>query len=172
MLNPHPVHVVMLFAISVIAACTRAPVQEVEWPDDLPPIDYYEQLYERDENNRAVQSRENYLVWVVRFYKGWDLYQDGWDTMTRDILLAIDDDARKDRVRRKLAALGKLISGEWAKESDNRRIRSRELSIWGQALLKSINHEQQEELVDRVASDVNALLTHELDQTDINLQRY
>lgn len=165
----------LLFGIlltTLTASCVRAPVERVEWPDDLPPVDHYQQVYERDAQNQAVQPREEYLIWVVRFYKGWKLYQDGWQTTTRDVLYAVEDAARKERMRTKLARLGQLISAEWAKKSADRRIRSRELSIWGQVLLKAMNRNEEEKLIDQVTRDVNALLAGRLDPADINLERY
>lgn len=159
--------------LSVLAvSCTRTPVEDVTWFDDLPPLDYYERIYAQDEENQAVQTRKEYLKWVVRFYKGWELYQDGWHITTRDVLRGTPEGAAKDRLERKLARLGKLISGEWAKNSDNRRIRSRELSIWGQALLKAINRQREEALVDQLTRDVDALLKDDLDPFEINLKRY
>jgi len=154
------------------ASCARAPVERVAWPSGLPPIDHYESVYAEDESNQAVQSRDDYLRWVVRFYKGWRLYQDGWESTTRDVLYGVESKTERKRMKRKMATLGRLISSEWAKNSDNRRIRSRELSIWGQALLKSMNRGAEEELIDQVTRDVNALLSERLEPSDINLERY
>lgn len=163
----------LILVISILCvACARLYVKPVEWPDDLPPMDYYENAYEQDPRNRALQSRDKYLTWVRRFYMGWDLYQDGWLATTRDILLGIEDEAARQRVEEKLFQLGKLLSAEWAKDSPERAVRTRELSIWGQALLKSLDHQRQEKLVDHVTRDVNALLGGSLDRTDINLKRY
>jgi hypothetical protein len=163
----------ILIALSVLsAACAMAPYKAVKWPGNLPPMDYYENMYDRDRVNQKLQSRKSYLKWVVRFYEGWDLYQDGWHNTTRDILLGIENPSVRRRVKSKLARLGKLMSAEWAKEKPGRVIQSRELSIWGQALLKAVNNNQEEEFVDRVARDVNALLAGEMDRTDIALSRY
>lgn len=161
----------MLFTV-LCAACVRAPVDRLAWPEDLPPLNYYEREYQRDQSNQSVQSKEDYLKWVRRFYRGWNLYPDGWNDTTRDILLGVEDDNVRERLRKKLAHLGKLISAEWAKSADDRAIRSRELSVWGQALLKAVNANEEERLVDRVTGDVNALLSRRLDPTDVSLKRY
>lgn len=161
----------LLIATAAVQSCVRAPVERVEWPDDLPPIEHYERIYEQDAGNQAVQSRAEYLQWVVRFYKGWKLYQDGWQMTSQDILHNMESGPVKDRVEAKLARLGRLISGEWAKHTDQRRIRSRELSIWGQALVDSMGGDE-EQLIDRVTSDVRSLLSKDLDPVEINLQRY
>jgi hypothetical protein len=161
-----------LLTVIVTASCVRAPVERVEWPEDLPPIDYYERVYASDPENQAVQSREEYFKWVVRFYRGWKLYQDGWDATTRDLLHGIEDGASRERMRRKMARLGRIVSGEWAKSAGNRRIRSRELSVWGQALLKSLNNGEEEKLIDRVTRDATSLLEGSLDPIDIQLRRY
>lgn len=162
----------MMMMMAVAVSCVRAPVEPVEWPEDLPPLDHYERIYDRDGENQAVQSREDYLKWVVRFYEGWDLHQDGWHATTRDVLHGIDDGADKKRLRDKMAHLGKVISGEWAKNSGSRRIRSRQLSIWGQALLTSMNRGKEENLVDQVTRDVNSLLAGDLRPSQIKLERY
>lgn len=161
----------MLLAL-VAASCARAPVQPVEWPEDLPPIGHYHQIYDQDEENQAAQSRTKYLEWVVRFYNGWKLHQDGWHATTRDVLHGIEDGADKQRLRRKMAHLGRMISGEWAKNSRSRRIRSQQLSVWGQALLDSIERGDEETLIDQVTHDVEALLSGDLDPTEITLARY
>lgn len=161
----------MLLAL-VAASCARAPVQPVEWPHDLPPISHYHQIYDQDEENQAVQSRKEYLEWVVRFYNGWELHQDGWRATTRDVLHGIEDGAGKQRLRTKMAHLGRMISGEWAKNSRSRRIRSQQLSVWGQALLDSIERGNEEMLIDQVTRDVEALLSGDLDPTEITLARY
>lgn len=162
---------VLLIAI-LGAACVRAPVDRIEWPDDIPELEYYEQLYNQDLENQAVQSKKEYLMWVLRFYQGWKLHQDGWHSTTRDILNGIEDGPRKSRLRSKLARLGKLISGEWAKDSDSRRIRSRELSIWGQALLSYMDRGEEELFVDRVTRDVEALRAEKLEPQEVHLNRY
>lgn len=161
-----------LLIVILTAACVRAPVDRIAWPDDIPDLEYYERLYDQDLENQAVQSREKYLRWVVRFYQGWKLHQDGWHRTTRDVLHAIEDGPRKDRLRVKMARLGQLISGEWAKNSESRRIRSRELSIWGQALLGYLDRGEEELFVDRVTRDVKALQAEKLDPQEIRLNRY
>lgn len=171
-MKKHSLPAALILMVITMASCIRTPVDRVSWPEDLPPISHYEQVYAQDDANQAVQSREKYLEWVVRFYKGWKLYQDGWQATTRDVLYAMDEGARKARVERKLAELGMLISAEWAKNSEDRSIRSRELSIWGQALLKAMNQGAEEILIDQITRDVNALLSDNLNPADINLQRY
>lgn len=156
----------------VCAACARMQARKVEWPGDLPPIAYYKQAYHEDKTNQAVQSEHTYLAWVIRFYKGWKLYQDGWEATSRDIVAGVDDKNKKKRLEVKLAHLGKLISAEWAKKSEDRVIRSRELSIWGQALVKALDRGEEETLVDQTTRDVNALLARRLDPRDITLERY
>lgn len=172
MTSRQPLFVAILIFSMLCVSCISAPFKSPEWPKYLPSLRYYESVYAEDENNRAVQTKEEYLKWVIRFYEGWNLYQDGWKRTSRDILLSVDDADKKNTLRSKLAHLGKLISGEWAKNSYDRTIRSRELSIWAQALLKSINRNKEAQLIDRVTRDVNALRAHELDRLDISVKRY
>ncbi len=167
----HPFVSVALLSL-ICVACIRMPARLVEWPGDLPPISYYRHMYRQDKTNQAVESEQQYLAWVIRFYKGWKLYQDGWQATARDIVAGVNDPDSKKRIETKLAHLGKLISAEWAKKSEKRVIRSRELSIWGQALVKALDRGEEESLVDQTTRDVNALLAGQLDPRDITLQRY
>lgn len=161
-----------VMVMALLASCARTPPQHENWPQGLPPVDHYASLYRQDDANQAVQSRENYLQWVVRFYEGWKLYQDGWNQTTHDVLYGVADDERRQRLAQKMARLGKLLSGEWAKNSSGRRIRSRELSIWGEALLASMKRGDEEKLIDAVTHDAQALLAGRLESTDIMLKRY
>lgn len=154
------------------AACVSMQARTVEWPAGLPPIAYYKQAYRQDKSNQTVQTEHTYLAWVIRFYKGWKLYQDGWQATTRDIIAGVHDAHEKKRLKAKLDHLGKLISAEWAKKSEERVIRSRELSIWGQALVKALDRGEEETLVDQTTRDVIALLAKRLDPQDITLERY
>jgi len=167
-----PLTVAVLLTTMLVAACGRAPVQDIDWPDELPSLRHYQEAYARDRDNQETQPQSDYLKWVLRFYRGWDLYPDGWQSTSRDILFGVDAPAQKKRLEAKLAELGRLISTEWAKNSPNRAIRSRELSIWGQALLKSVNKDEEEHLVDQITDDVKALLSERIDPVDINLKRY
>lgn len=161
-----------VLTVLLCAACARTPIDQADWPEELPPVHYYQGVYEQDHGNREAQSLESYLKWVRRFYEGWDMYPDGWLSTSRDILGGVEEAHKRSRLEAKLADLGKLISAEWAKSSEKRTIRSRELSVWGQALLKSVNNDDEEHLVDRVTADVNALLSGQLDPTDVDLKRY
>jgi len=163
---------VPLLAALLGSACVQAPVDTGAWPNSLPPFSHYQEVYAQDPDNQEIQSKDEYLNWVIRFYQGSTLYPDGWHSISRDILENVDDPAKKKRVERKLAALGKRISAEWAKDADSRVIRSRELSIWGQAILKSVNNDEEEKLIDQVSADVEALFAGRLDPVDINLKRY
>lgn len=161
-----------LLTALLCAACARTPVDRADWPEELPPIRYYQRVHEQDQGNREAQSLESYLKWVRRFYHGWELYPDGWLSTTRDILGGVEVADKRRRLEAKLTDLGRLISAEWAKSFGHRTIRSRELSVWGQALLRSVNNDEEEHLVDRITVDVNALLSGQLDPTNVTLQRY
>jgi hypothetical protein len=167
-----PVLLVLVIASAMVSSCVRAPVKPIEWPVDVPPLSYYEKIYEQDEDNREIQPKDKYLTWVIRFYKGWKLYEHGWHSTTQNILYSVEDASKKARMETKLSHLGKLISAEWAKDSPDRLIRSRELSIWGQALLASIDQKNEESLVDLVTRDVTCLLTGKLEPDRIALNRY
>lgn len=155
-----------------IVSCVRTPTTHENWPQSLPPLSYFLDIYEADEVNQAVQSQNNYLLWVKRFYQGSKLYSDGWESITQDLLLNIEDPGELTVVRYKMDHLGKLISGEWSKISTKRSIYSRDLSIWGQALLESIERQDEEKLIDQVTQDVEAMLAGDIKPKTISIKRY
>ena len=95
-----------------------------------------------------------------------------WTKMTDELLAQIDDPAEAQEIRLKMDRIGRLVSSEWAKKSDARRIYLRQVSIWGNALLESLDRDQALELVTQVDRDVDDLLAHKIKPAIITAERY
>ena len=161
-----------ILLISVISGCATNKIQDPNWPNELPPRAYFLDQYQQDLTNQKTQNQEEYLTWIVRFYKGSDLYPNGWNNITQDIVLKLKSAPTADNIKVKLNLLGLLISEEWAKNNKTRMISSYHVSVWGNALLKSLEQSETLELIDRVASDVDDLLARKIPAEIIVADRY
>lgn len=163
----------LLMLVSSLFACTTQKLARDEnWPETMPPRAFFVQTYEADEINRRIQTEQEYMTWIVRFYNGWELYGRGWTKMSNELLAQIDDPAEVDTIKYKIDRIGRLVSAEWAKKSDTRTIYLRHVSIWGNALLESLDRDQALELVIKVNQDVDDLLAHKIKPAVITAERY
>ena len=77
------------------ASCSTTRQQaHSDWPASLPERSHYVALYDMDKENQAVQSRDDYLRWVKRFYRGWALSPYSWDWMVKN---ALEQASSKDK---------------------------------------------------------------------------
>lgn len=166
-------HCVLLLSLLLwgCANPTRDNLSNNTWPSDIPEKSYYQTLYSSDSYNQQTQTEDDYLTWIVRFYKGWAGFTRGWLDASDELTASVDQ-SRQQVVSDKLAALGKEVSGEWAKKSDQRLIYTKTLSIWGNALSESIYQERVEPVVDMITADVNLMMSKQLQAEAITLQRY
>ena len=102
---------IFLLLSASLTGCMSTPPTAQTWPATIPPIEHYEALYENDQANQRVQSRQEYLTWIVRCYEGWELSRRGWQQITQSVIEAVESEADKQAVRRIMASLGKKISG-------------------------------------------------------------
>ncbi|MBD9356289.1 hypothetical protein [Methylomonas albis] len=116
------IRILAIFIIMVLPACGILIAKDPAWSDDLPKYAYFFNEYQRDSINTNVQTLEQYLTWVQRFYNGWELYPSGWNSIKQDLLLRINDPALAGEVNNKMDDLGLSISSEWAKNNDTRVI--------------------------------------------------
>ncbi|MFC3116372.1 hypothetical protein [Cellvibrio fontiphilus] len=158
-------------ALTLFACSTHRSAQD-SWPEDMPSRAYFVKVYEADKVNKEIQNQDEYLTWILRFYNGWELYRRGWIKMTDELVAQIDDPEQVQEVRHKIDRIGRLVSGEWAKKSDTRTIYLRHVSIWGNALLESLDRDQALPLIDRVNQDVDDLLAHKIQPDVITADRY
>ena len=161
-----------LLSLALLTGCAVTPPDEMGWPANIPPQNYYNEIYNADDRNQQIQSRGEYLNWVIRFYEGWALFEEGWNWTTQRVLDSLEEPEEHARVQDKLYGLGARISAEWSKDSANRHVFTRTISAWGQALLESINRDEEEQLLDRVSADLEALFAGGLDSRDIVYERY
>ena len=166
----------LLILISGLFACTtqskKIAQQADVWPKDIPSRAYFLKVYDADDGNKKIQTQEEYLTWIVRFYNGWELYRRGWTKMTNELIDQIEDPQQAKEIRVKIDRIGRLVSAEWAKKSDTRTIYTRHVSVWGNALLESLDRNEALPLVNRVNKDVSDLLAHRINADVITAERY
>src|SRR5688572_19748648 len=83
----------LLILVSSLFACSSTKVarQADAWPKAMPSRAYFLRVYEADDTNKKIQTQEEYLTWIVRFYSGWELYRRGWIKMTDELVAQVDD---------------------------------------------------------------------------------
>jgi hypothetical protein len=160
-----------LLSLLILSACSTIDLAN-DWPDNIPPRSYYVDYYKRDAKHQKIVSEQEYLIWIHRFYFGWELYRRGWLQATDELVATIYKLEAKNDAREKALLIGKLVSAEWAKESNHRVINTRHLSIWGNSLTESIIRGEQLKTLDEILTDVNDLLAGKLKPADIKIDRY
>ena len=141
------------------------------WSDDIPARQYFIDHY-RAGAFAEVQSESDYLLWVQRFYLGWELYGRGWLKATEELAQTLSPGKERELAREKALAIGHLVSAEWAKNTRYRVINTRHLNIWGNALNKSVVKKEQLFVLDKILLDVNTLLQRTLAPQEIAYSRY
>jgi len=164
---------VIMFAL-VLSACQTLDSKN-NWPSDVPDRRIFVTAYQNqigevvDDGDIAL---EKHLVWVKRFYQGSIIYPIGWNRMTEMVLDSLDESHNFPDAEQRIAALGKRICIEWAQDNRIAKIRSSNIAVWGAALRKSVNNNQQKAFIELVEKDVEALIAGELDSKQINQDRY
>jgi len=162
----------IFLCFAFLTACATQPPQEANWPADIPSREFFISHYEADLENKAGQDVDEYLMWVIRFYNGWELYRNGWSKVTEDSLYGVTDPALVQEIRSKMGLIGEGIACEWAKNKKDRRILTRHIVVWGNALVESIKRDQELPLINRVLADVNNLLLNHVALDDVKAERY
>lgn len=164
---------ISLILLALLASgCTTVSQQKADWRQNWPERSYYEAQYAADVANQAAQSRDDYIKWVKRYYKGFAFYPEGWDWLTEAVLKEIEDYPQRLRLKDKMYSIGERISAEWAKSSDHRQINSKNLLVWADAVKRSVIAGEEELLADKISVDVDALLAGTLKTSDVRLTRY
>ena len=157
----------------LLSACATHAPKEAEWPTDMPTRSYFVDYFASDiENQKSSQDLDEYLMWVVRFYKGWELYHNGWLRVTDSAVLGAKNPQMAAEVKTKMDAVGKVVSAEWAKNKNSNRILTRHVAVWGNALLEAIRRDQEVALIDRVLADATALVNNQIDLASVKPERY
>src|SRR5688500_5857212 len=103
-----------LMLMALLASCaSRSP--EPAWPEGMPPRAQFSAEWQRSGPNQELQSEEEYLLWVTRFYTGYNAVP-GWLAMTRQVLPRVPD-AEREAISARLFELGGRIGAEWAKDN-------------------------------------------------------
>ena len=106
---------------------------------------HFHAAYERDQQNAARQSFDEYWYWVHVFFISGGAGVPGWFAQIEDLLRNIVDEAQRDLFQARLEQLGIIIASEWAKHARTRRIYSTRwqgrpnLQEWGRRLQAAAN---------------------------------
>lgn len=163
--------VVLMFAIVTSCSSNSSKIARI-WPADMPPREVFVAGYEADLDNKSGQDLDEYLLWVERFYEGWELYHNGWVKVTADSLHGVKDPVRAAEIKAKMDLIGITVASEWAKSKKDRRVLTRHVVVWGNALIESIKRDQELPLINRVLADVNGLLINKISLEEIKAERY
>lgn len=165
---------VVILSLLFLTACANHVPKEDQWPSDMPSRAFFVSAYESDVDNKKNQELDEYLLWVLRFYKGWELYRNGWTQVTSDSLIGVKNPQHAHEIRTKMDLIGSGIASEWAKSKSTRRVLTRHVVVWGNALIESIKRGEPEEitLINRVLSDLNGLLEKNIDLDEVKADRY
>ena len=160
---------ILLALVVLLAACAgRAP--EPPWPLGIPSSSQFSVEWQASPGNQALQSEDEYLQWVARFYEGFGAVS-GWLDMTRQVLERVPQPERA-YISARLFELGARIGAEWAKDNSLRRVNTRSAAVWRDALLEALAHGELNTYLDRLSVDVDALLGGALDDDAIRFERY
>jgi len=160
---------VLLLSVLLSACAQRSDL--LAWPAHLPHKAHFLRLYAADIPNQALQTQEQYLEWVVRFYEGSEFMALGWNAIVESVL--VDLPAQEHAaLSRQLKALGQAISGEWAKDNQVRRIDTAMLSLWGGVMQADFAPEYRVAAVAMIRQDVAQLLNARLAPEHVDEQRY
>lgn len=150
-----------------LCCCASAPVS---WPSTLPALSYFQTNWETDAENQQIQTEGEYLLWVQRFYEGFNTVP-GWIELETQVLARLPQEERASAAEQ-LAALGMTISAEWAKDNSVRRIETSTVATWRDALQESLSRMELSSYLMRLSQDTTALLNGSLTADDITFERY
>jgi hypothetical protein len=154
----------------ITVGCGSIPVEPAGWPAGLPPRAYYESAWEASGENREIETFEEYLTWVGRFYKGTPVSL-GWTGVSEKVLADLEPEEARILAPR-LACLGQTVSAEWAKDNEYRRVSTEVLRLWVRVLVQAKGHGKALVATDWLLSDTVALIRGELEPAAISADRY
>ena len=154
----------------LVCGCITPQYIPGQWPTGMPAESFYQKMYDLDEENQKHQPRELYLTWILRFYKGYSIAP-GWHPTEASIYKDMTDEQYRVMAP-KMDYLGQIMSAEWAKSEQVRRINTGMLQIWAGVMRKALKIGRMGEVVDRVLTDVESLLRSETEPKAITFKRY
>ena len=166
-----PVYALLLAAcLGLLAACGSTGTLS-NWPEPLPARSHFVEQYQQDAVNRRVQSQEDYLTWVIRFYEGSLMVPQGWHDLTGGLSDDLpESDARLLALKRR--ELGMLIAAEWAKNNDVREIDTKMLTLWGSVMQQELQPNTRLAALNQILGDVQAILNGRLPPGAVTRSRY
>lgn len=163
----------LMAGLLLLSGCSTAPAPATaDWHPGIPAPAWFVGQYQRDSDNREVMTKEEYLLWVKRFYVGSAFYPRGWLQTADELVESVDEPADQILVREKTTTMGQLASAEWAKDNRFRVIDTALVGIWGNALLESIVRGEQLKMLDQILADISQLLSDNIRPADIAPARY
>ncbi len=144
----------------LLSACAMAPRPDSEWPDGIPPRDYFIERYRSDAANHDLQSEREYLTWVRRFYEGWEIYPFGWLDMQKDVIGLIAAD-QADAALEKLRNAGRIIATDWARHNTIHRITTKLLALWGEVIEVALGDGKADAAIELITEDAQDLVEGE-----------
>ena len=160
-----------LISLICLTLLTCRSIDITDWPASLPAQDYFVEAYEADAVNQELQSRQEYLQWILSFYDGTVIAPTGWEAMQSMVVQNAAPEQRS-ALNALLFELGGQIAAEWAKENSSRAIDSRMLSIWGSVLQIVSGPEQLYAAIQLIRADIEGLLNRDMLGDEINDSRY
>jgi hypothetical protein len=160
---------VMMCCAFALASCMTPNLND--WPDSIPELEVFAEVYAEDAENQSLQSEAEYLEWTLSFYQGNLAYQSGWQDI-RDYLIEAPSEEQAAELRAQLRELGIAIGAEWSRHNDVRLIDTRMLSLWGTTIQLAGDFETQQQSIKTIAEDVEQLLHGKLVKEDILDTRY
>ena len=161
-----------LLTLSLLVSGCSTYYKVKSWPEEIPSRSYFTDYYAQDTENQRLISEKEYLVWIHRFYYGWELYRRGWLRATDELVSTIDEPHEKVQARETSTTIGQLVAPEWAKNPNYRVINTRHLIIWGNALNESMIRDEQILILNQILSDVKALLDGDIKPKELASNRY
>lgn len=169
---PTNMRLILLIAVAIMSGCVTK-VSEENWPTTLPERSLFTQTWaEQKAAGTNDSSLEKHLTWIRRFYEGSVIYPIGWNYMSEGVLESLDTQKQKNVMARRLQQLGILICIEWAQNNRIRKIDSKAVAVWGNALRTAVERKEQSKFVSKIELDVNDLLSGKLDASQIVRERY
>ncbi len=89
-----------------------------------------------------------------------------------DILAEVEDPDERAELEAELYEAGRFIASEWSKDAETRKVRTRQLSIWGNAMREAVTRGETREMIEQIARDVDRLKAQHLTYSDITPGRY
>lgn len=165
--------IVISTLLCVLAACQTYRFEDA-WPPQMPPRQLFIDGYLEKRALKTATNKElaYHLGWIKKFYQGTTLYPVGWLSASQRYIDSIESEEDKRVAASRLTLLGVTISNEWAQDNPIRLINNSNIATWASAMRTAADRREQQEFLDKVEQDVEALLAGQIRARDIKYERY